>query len=180
MSKKLIFIGGMALVCLAQSVFASEKAKLFHKTASLQCLDRKVELQADCFDGDYMYMFCTSQSLNFTDGATGKKINSHVFKAAQKKANEDYPVVADQVDAVNCVKTPANEKYIVTMLSNGGNCEKCEWQEIYSWDGSYVGSNRDKNKPDELKSIFNSVNNKASKTFGKMVVEGFYQMKEDK
>jgi len=178
MKRKLIFIGSMALALLVQSTFAAEKAKLIHETANLQCLDRKVELQAECFDGDYMFMFCTSQSLNFTDGATGKQINSRVFKAAPKKPKEDYPVVADQLESVDCVKTPASEKYIVTMLSNGGNCKECEWKEIYSWDGAFIGSSRDKNKRDEAKSIFRDVNNKKSKTFGRMNMEGFYLMKE--
>ena len=27
-------------------------------------------------------------------------------------------------------------------MDNGGNCESCEWVDVYSWDGALIGSER--------------------------------------
>ena len=90
------------------------------KTATLQCEDRKVVLEARCVDlyGPNM-LACTSQRLTVFDSATGKMLKVREF-AAEKADGDDPAIVAEQFSDITCVRTKSDEKYIVATMANGG------------------------------------------------------------
>lgn len=123
---------------------ASAAAPLQEKSVSMQCADRKITVEAACFQYVGTSMACTRQSISFF-GADGKPLGARVFPAKPLKG-ANYPVVPEQFGDVNCVETKAKEQFIVATMDNGGNCDECEWNDVYSLDGTLVGSTRDKKK----------------------------------
>ncbi|MFL6635367.1 MAG: hypothetical protein ACJ8HJ_23945 [Massilia sp.] len=117
---------------------------LREKNLSMQCADRKITVEAACFQYAGSIMACTRQSIRFF-GADGKPLGARVFPAKPLKG-ADYPVVPEQFGELNCVETKAKEKFVVATMDNGGNCDECEWNDVYSLDGTLVGSTLDKKK----------------------------------
>jgi hypothetical protein len=91
----------------------------------------------------------TRQSLTVLDRTSGDVKTARQF-APQPPADGDPALVAEMVDALACPRTGTNERYIVASMSNGGNCEQCEWHEAYDWDGKLIASDRDRSKPSAL------------------------------
>lgn len=130
----------------APATQASKKLKPLAKAATMQCGERTVVLEASCLDlsGPDMLQ-CTRQTLAVSDSASGKVLNTRSYTPVAAVA--DVPALIDEkVGEMSCVTTAAGAKYIVTNMFNGGNCEACEWNEVYGWDGAYLGSDRDKQK----------------------------------
>ena len=119
-------------------------APLHENNVSMQCADRKITVEATCFPYAGSIMACTRQSIRFF-GADGKPLGAHVFPTKPLKG-ADYPVVAEQFGELNCVETKTREKFIVATMDNGGNCDACEGNDVFSLDGTLVGSTRDKKK----------------------------------
>lgn len=116
------------------------------KSAVLQCQDRRIELKADCLRSDEAAGgICTRQSLTFSDGA-GRLLGQRVFAPLASAAQDGIAPVEEKVSEVACVATARGAKYIVARMDNGGNCDRCEWVEVFGWDGAAVGSDRDKKK----------------------------------
>jgi hypothetical protein len=130
----------------APAIQASKKLKPLAKAATMQCGERTVVLEASCLDlsGPDMLQ-CTRQTLAVSDSASGKVLNTRSYTPVAAVA--DVPALIDEkVGEMSCVTTAAGAKYIVTNMFNGGSCEACEWNEVYGWDGAYLGSDRDKQK----------------------------------
>ncbi len=124
----------------------AKKLNPLPKAATMECSDRKVVLEATCLDvaGPNM-LHCTAQTLVVSDNDSGKALNTRTFTAV--KGEGDGPaIVEEKVGEMSCVTTKTGAKYIVTNMFNGGNCAACEWNEVYSWDGAFLGSDRDKTK----------------------------------
>jgi len=178
MNKNIFLLSTLVFTLLMNQALAENKAALQHKSASLQCLDRKIELQADCFQEDGVPgLSCTRQSLRFSNAADNKILSSRIFKTAPKDADQDYPVVPDKINDLVCVATPQDEKYIVTKIDNGGNCDQCEWAEVYSWDGILIGSDRDKKKKNIVvkAAVAAAFGAKTKKIIDKKDLTNFYQ-----
>jgi hypothetical protein len=129
----------------AAKTASGKKIKPLLKAATMECKDRKVVLEATCHDlvGPEMLQ-CSKQSLVISDNASGKVLNTRNYAGAATGDMAGY--IEEKVGEMTCVTTKAGGKYIVTNMFNGGNCEGCEWNEVYSWDGAFLGSDRDKKK----------------------------------
>jgi hypothetical protein len=120
------------------------------KNVSMQCADRKITIEATCFQYAGSIMACTRQAIRFFS-ADGKPLGARVFPAKPLKG-ADYPVIPEQFGDLSCVETKTKEKFVVATMDNGGNCDQCEWNDVYSLDGTLVGSTLDKKKAsDSLK-----------------------------
>lgn len=119
-----------------------DKSAPLRRTATLQCEDRKIVLEASCMsvDGERL-LSCTRQSLSVIDSGSGKKLNTRDFPTAKADAG-GLALVEDTFGEVSCVTTASSERFIVATMDNGGNCDECEWTEVYSWDGKLLGADR--------------------------------------
>ena len=133
-------------VAIAEKSAPGKKLKPIPKAATMECADRKVVLEASCLDlAGPQLLHCTKQSLVISENASGKVLNTRNFVPV--KGDGAAPDIIDEkVAEMTCVTTKAGGKYIVTNMFNGGNCPTCEWNEVYSWDGALLGSDRDKKK----------------------------------
>lgn len=139
-------VSAAAAVAVAVNNEPGRKLKPIPKAATMECSDRKVVLEATCLDvaGPQM-LHCTKQSLVVSETVSGKVLNTREYAAV--KGNGTVPDIIDEkIGEMTCVTTKTGAKYIVTNMFNGGSCETCEWNEVYGWDGAFVGSDRDKNK----------------------------------
>ena len=148
---------------------------LMHKTAALQCDDRKVVLEADCFSFMEDSLACTRQKLTFFDKAGNKKLNEKIFSPAPKQPEDAYPIVEEKIGELMCVEAKSREKYFVASISNGGNCDECEWFEVYGMNGKSIGSTRSKKKSKLVNGIVDAAFDKTAKRVSnKNELPGFY------
>lgn len=137
-----------ALFGLGTTGMALAVAPLQETNVSMQCADRKITVEATCFQYAGSIMACTRQSIRFF-GADGKPLGVRVFPSKPLKG-ADYPVIPEQFGELSCVETKAKEKFVVATMDNGGNCDQCEWNDVYSLDGTLVGTTLDKKKTGAL------------------------------
>ena len=167
MKKSTTFVGLLLAAGLAQSAFAAAKAPLLKRSAVMQCADRKIELKGDCFKQDEIVgMSSTRQRLSISDASTGQELGSQVFKPVPLKAGDAYPMIAERLSDATCVETPAKEKFIVIMMSTGGNCGECEWQQLYTWDGKVLGSSLNARKDPAIAAALKGTESKKARTLG--------------
>ncbi len=135
------------------------KTKFYSRTDELLCGATKVQAITTCTE-DSVRPYpkkCTDQHFIFINKMTGKVVNV--------KGSSEYNANFDEVDEYGkkinkwisawayswaCVKG-CKGSYIIIMYSAGGsgNCEGCEWAEIYNLNGKLLIS--DKGKPREKK-----------------------------
>ncbi|RFP37726.1 hypothetical protein D0T24_07035 [Duganella sp. BJB480] len=167
MKKSTLLVGFALSVTLAHSALAADKPALLQRSAALQCADRKIELKGACYKEDgYPGLSCTSLRFIISDKASGRELGGQAFKPAPIEMGDSYPIVAEKVGEVTCVETEAKEKFIVATVNNGGNCSRCEWHELYSWDGSRLGSSLDAKKNPAIDATLKATESKKAKIIG--------------
>jgi hypothetical protein len=175
MNRNHIFLGLLFSVCLVQAASAGTKPALRPRSAALQCVDRKIDLKASCYEeSGYPGLSCTSQRLSIIDSASGREIGGQSYKPAPLQAGDAYPIVAEKVSDVICAETQAKQKVVVAKVSNGGNCAQCEWADVYAWDGTLIGSDRDKNKKTEVGEAVKAAFDKKARKLGQGDLSGVY------
>lgn len=135
----------VAALVLGLAGMAAAATPLSHRSATMQCADRRITVEADCFAFTPGTTMCTRQSIRFA-GPDGKALGERAFKSMPLK-NADYPVVPEQIGELTCVETPDKKTFLVALMDTGGNCEDCEWNDVYSADGALVGSTRNGKEP---------------------------------
>jgi hypothetical protein len=116
----------------------------FKRRANLQCGERKITVTATCVNiWDSGTLACTSTRLAVSESFGDKELNVREFKAG-KPDGDDPGLVEGAFNDISCVTAKSNEKYIVAYMTRqgGGNCEECEWADVYSWDGVLLGNER--------------------------------------
>ncbi|WP_198119511.1 hypothetical protein [Massilia rhizosphaerae] len=146
------------------------------KHAELDCDNRKIVLDATCSN---LYspelMVCSRQSLTVLDNANGEEIGKREFRPS-KHDGDTRAVVEEKIGALSCTRSTSGERYIVAEMFNGGNCEQCEWNEVYDWQGKLVGSSRDRSKRSKLVADLVSTSRNAEHVIGRSELEHFYSV----
>lgn len=154
---------------------ASASASADHaKHAELACDDRRIVLDATC-NTQYgpELMACTRQSLTFLDNAAGREVGRRDYAPA-KGSGDDAPTIEEKVGALTCTQTASGERYVVADMFNGGNCEQCEWHDVYDWQGKLVGSDRDRGKTDRRVTDIVSAAGTPGRAIGHDALDNFY------
>lgn len=140
--------------------------------AELVCDDRKIVLDATCSNvyGPEL-MACTRQSLTFLDSASGREAGKREYTPVK---GDGPPMIEEKVGALTCTRTASGERYVVAEMFNGGNCEQCEWHDVYDWQGKLVGSDRDRAKTDKRVEGIVSAAAAPGQAFGHEELDNFY------
>ncbi|MFL6634503.1 MAG: hypothetical protein ACJ8HJ_19545 [Massilia sp.] len=157
------------------SASAAASAPVEHaQHAELVCDDRKIVLDATCSN---VYspelMACTRQSLTFLDSASGREAGKRDYTVA-KGDGDGPPMIDEKVGALTCTRTASGERYVVADMFNGGNCEQCEWHDVYDWQGKLVGSDRDRAKTDKRVTDIVSAATAPGQAIGHNELDNFY------
>jgi hypothetical protein len=143
MNMKILLPGLLLLALCSPIALARGPLEWHHLASSLQCLDRRVELRADCYKPytDSTWLECTSQRLDFFNVDTGKKLNSVVYPPAMGSATKlaQFGLIEHKVLYLGCNQTAEQEKYFDVLTNNGKQCDDCERAEVFSWDGVFIG-----------------------------------------
>jgi len=144
------------------------------KHAKLDCEDRRIVLDATCSD---LYgpeqMVCSRQWLTILDSANGEEIGRQDF-AASKHDGDTRAMVEEKIGGLTCMRSASGERYIVAEMFNGGNCEQCEWDAVYDWQGKLVGSDRDRSKTKKLVADLVSASRNKAHIIRRSELEHFY------
>jgi len=168
MKKNTVLLGLLlAAAGFAQTANAAGKVPLVQRSAVAQCADRKIELKGACFKQEGIPgLSCTKRRLSISDASTGRELGSQTFQPAPLQKGDVYPLISERLSEVSCKETAAKEKFIVIMMSNGGNCDQCEWQQLYTWDGKMLGSSNDAKKDPAINAALKGTENKKAKSLG--------------
>lgn len=178
MSKLLSRLSAALAASLVTSFAAAAPA--LAKSETLQCQDRTIVLEASCFELiSPRRLSCASQRLTVSD-ASGKVLKVREF--ATMKVQGGASVVPEQFGEIACVATRGGGKFIVADMDNGGNCDDCEWSEVFDWNGAAVGSNRDKQlkTPVVKEALEAAVGKNGGRVIAKTDLPGFYSQQEKK
>jgi lysozyme family protein len=130
-------------------VFAKEP---YTNKSEILCNDVKVQIQTTCFSGNDLpfppngpYPYCTSQKIFFTNIKTGEIFSKITSGELVNDASPDKLVFIRPLDGLAsgyaCVKGNS-DSYVLIEYYNGGNCEACEWHEIYTLRGEKLANSR--------------------------------------
>jgi hypothetical protein len=145
------------------------------KKASLDCEDRTIVLEATCSDvyGPRL-LACSKQTLTVMDRASHAVQTAREFKPVPG-TGDDPPMIEEKIGTLSCTRSQAGERYIVAAMFNGGNCEECEWNDLYDWDGKLIGSDRKGKKPNAvLNELVGDLQQKSSRLIGQDELPQFY------
>jgi hypothetical protein len=166
MMKNTVFLGLLLAASLSPNALAA-KVPLLKRSSAMQCAERKIELKGDCFKQDGIAgLSCTRQRLSISDAGTGQELASQTFKPMPLQSGDAYPMVAERLSDVTCIETPARERLIVIMMSKGGNCAQCEWQQLYTWDGKVLGSSLDARQDPAISAALKGAESKKARKLG--------------
>jgi hypothetical protein len=150
------------------------------KKASLDCEDRTIVLEATCSDvyGPTL-LACSKQTLTVVDRASHAVLTTREFKPVPG-TDDDPPMIDEKIGTLSCTRSQAGERYIVASMFNGGNCEECEWDELFDWDGKLIGSDRKGKKPNAvLNELVGDLQQKSSRLIGQDELPQFYSARPE-
>ena len=152
----------------APSGSAADRTITVQKKASLDCDDRTITVEATCSgEADDAMLMCSRQTLTVADRATGAPGSVREFAPAPDPDKSAPPGIEEKIGALACIRSKTDERFVLADMYNGGNCEACEWHELYDWDGKLVASDRDRRKPQAmLNELLRAQAGKSDRVFG--------------
>ena len=120
------------------------------------CNDAKVTIVSVCDKESFgPFPFCTQQ--NITLSKQGKKIPIKADGKLTPEHDRNGKITAHLLDAVvsgiACVKGK-DKDYILMSYYTGGNCEQCEWYNIYDLDGHRLAGGSSRGAKKKFSSIY--------------------------
>jgi len=114
--------------------FTAHAEQSYTKNAEMMCGDTKVNIITECYDDSAILPHCTKQDIEFKP----KDINKNITQATIGKEG-DYFLATSWA----CVKGKS-QAYLLINYNTGGNCEDCEWTELFDLHGKKMANNRGK------------------------------------
>lgn len=106
-------------------------SKAWSSQRVLQCDEHKITMTTACMDEQVDGLpLCPNQTIA-VEGAKSRK--SIEYKHVINGADQQFVTEAE------CFKKD-NQVYLVLTATNFGNCAGCEWEDVFSPDGTYLGS----------------------------------------
>jgi hypothetical protein len=127
-----------ASLAVAQQASSSDDA--FSKKQSLHCADYTVDVQTWC-SGPREEGNCPDQTVHFTGSGGTRTIRYHHHR--ERFSDQSF------VASINCSKVDG-KFYVLLESTNFGNCNNCEWYEVFSPDGTYIGSTPGMSEDDKI------------------------------
>ena len=115
--------------------FSSESSlqRLSTTVGGLQCGPSDININTSCVATNARQSFCFSQTVSFIDR---QKSTARTLTYMHSQNN---PFAATLLTDASC-EGDAKKRLVVLHAYNGGNCDRCEWIDVFLPDGTYVGS----------------------------------------
>lgn len=112
----------------------------YSKTAELLCNEIKISVKTSCSDDSSpVYPKCQSQTFAFINAKTSKVVPQRSEQATTVNVS-GVKVIDGLAESWACLKGKYRT-YLVARYYNGGNCDECEWVEIYDLAGKHLTPN---------------------------------------
>jgi hypothetical protein len=142
------FFGGVAVgeTTLAPkgmgvSVRDPNNQRYYSSVHSLECGGKHIVASTHCVSVEEgPGVFCYTQDISFID----------LSSKSSSTLKYDHPWrdgTQNSISDISC-RSARSRKFVLVASTNFGNCRTCEWYDVYTPDGKYVGTNRDAAKDD--------------------------------
>jgi hypothetical protein len=118
----------------------------YTRTLELQCGSVKIRIFTECVDDSYPpFPQCVRQELTFTLISTGQVVTKPTTAKRVPVTDAQHRIIGQYLDSlVNawaCDKD-TSQAFLILRYSTGGNCDTCEWIEIYDLEGHRRATSR--------------------------------------
>lgn len=112
----------------------------YTKISKLQCDSVKIQIFTECVDDSYPpFPECVRQEITFTPASTGQATTKSTTAKRVPVTDVQNRSIGQYLDSlVNawaCVKD-ASQTFLTLRYGTGGNCDTCEWIELYDLGGN--------------------------------------------
>ncbi len=110
------------------------------KSTEIKCENINVQIKTQCLsDSKGPFPFCISQEILLTRATDARIIRIPTSAKLTKTDFEPLPTLDALVSEIACVKG-YKKSYLLIGYYTGGNCDECEWYEIFDLDGNKLAS----------------------------------------
>jgi len=114
------------------------------KSTEIKCENIIVQIKTQCLnESEGPFPYCVSQEILLTSANDARSIR--IPASGQliliKENNKSIRILDVLVSAIACVKG-YKKSYLIIGYYTGGNCDECEWDEIFDLDGNKLASSR--------------------------------------
>lgn len=107
-------------------------AKYFINKNFLRCGGKDVLILTSCVDDEESVSFCFNQHINIYDNKTSLSPSIN-YNYTFNESHEQF------INHASCERVNG-EVYLILRSATFGNCGRCEWIDVYSVNGKYIGS----------------------------------------
>ena len=104
----------------------------FTRSDSIECAGNSIAITTSCQKSDRYGVFCNKQEINFKDG---KSKNEKII-TINHSIEDGYQSFINKAVCVGGEK----KRFIILENTNFGNCQICEWTDVFLPSGVYLGS----------------------------------------
>lgn len=127
------FLSIMVLAAPASSTPNSVSAQpQFVTVSNLTCGEKKIVIQTTCIEKEPDLPYCPIQTISFSNSKNSQAV---AFKHQFNGGNQPFIVGAE-------CHVRGSKVFVLLRNTNFGNCQVCEWTDVFSAEGKYLGSNK--------------------------------------
>ena len=159
----LLFVGGVTIICFLLgfdktfgegfcAIQNNKKYVYYDHHSIIKCLNFNVSLSSYCvtLKGSKNAPFCFSQVVNFVN-ETNYTAKSELYEHLYRGGEPDF------IAKMECI-SDKSKSLIILRGTNFANCSVCEWIDVFSVEGDYIGSSskiyKDEHHAKKLDKIF--------------------------
>jgi hypothetical protein len=109
--------------------------------SNLICADQKIVIQTTCMEKEPDLPYCPVQTVSFSSPKNSKIV---AFRHEFNGGNQPFIVGAE-------CHVKNSTSFVLLRNTNFGNCQVCEWTDVFSAEGKYLGSNEGMFKGESFK-----------------------------
>ncbi|WP_298438897.1 hypothetical protein [Geobacter sp.] len=130
------------------SGYAVAQTQTYSRKGTLNCGKAIIEITSSCLDINTNFPMCSEQKITIIDKITNKTTTTNTSSDSYiDEALTGYKggkLLDGLATSWQCANGKENKAYLVLDFANGGNCEYCEWTEIYDLSGKIIASTKNK------------------------------------
>lgn len=114
----------------------------YEKLTEINCSNTIVQVSTRCLDNDQgSFPFCVKQELVFNNVTDAKTIRQPASGILVKNNYRSIDALDALISKIACVKG-REKSYLLIQYYNGGNCDECEWNEIFDLAGNKLSTSK--------------------------------------
>jgi hypothetical protein len=160
-AKNRIYVAGIFIIALSSLFVANTEAGSIQQINNeISCDDAKVTIISDCDKYEPLSYFphCNRQNINIVKAGIDKtvKASGKLTSVRDGKGRIIGRWLGAVISEVACAKGD-QKHYLLVGYYNGGNCEKCEWYELYDLNGIRLAGGNSRNEKKNFAATYKKI-----------------------